>query len=62
MFNLTMFKKLSLVFSFLALFGCGSFNYESRPFFYGLGGEKTDCLNGRHMMSFELCRLDSFGY
>lgn len=54
---LIMLKKTLISLCLLAS-GCAS--YDTRPF--SSLGEKVDCGNGKRMATFELCRLDAWGY
>lgn len=57
-----MFKKIVFIsFCLIAFSGCVSFD-GSRPIFLHGFDYKVDCGNGKRMMSYELCRLDSSGY
>jgi hypothetical protein len=54
-----MFKiAFIIVLTSLMLFGCASFDYETRPFF----SSKVDCGNGKRMMTQRLCDFDAWGY
>jgi hypothetical protein len=51
-----MFKKVAFVITCLIASGCA--DYSARPFL----NRNVDCGNGKRMMTYELCRLDAFGY